>query len=201
MENLTDNFDDNSVNAALWTQNAFAGTVAETGQVLRITPTNNTVGGGGELLSTEFYDLVASYAFCKSTTLANGSIDTAMGAYINSDNYVDMFTESGTLYARKTVSGSSTNVSSVAYSASTLYWRIREAGGTTYWEYSADTSSWTTLASESNPITLTSVQLVLSVYEWEAVNPAGYAEYDNVNVTPGGAPTTYPVRMMMGMGM
>lgn len=180
---ISDNFDDGSI-AAIWTPNAWGGTVSETGGVIRITPTNNSADKGAEIATATTYDLTASAVSVKAVTMANGTVDTSFGVYVDANNYIDLFVESGTLYARKTVAGTSTNIATVAFSASTRYWRLRESGGTTYWEYSADGLSWTTLTSQANPITLTAVQLILSVYEWEAVNPAGYADFDDLNILP-----------------
>jgi hypothetical protein len=183
---LEDNFNDNSINTLLWTSGSYSGTVAESGSRLTLTPTNNTVGDGCELTSVNTYNFTGSSVFVKIVQVTSGSVNTSLRVMATAGtSEVLMYTESGTLYLAKIVSSSQTNLASVAYNSSTmLWWRIRESGGTTYWDTSADGKSWTNRHSVANPITMTAAKVSLSVYEWEAVNPAGSAIFDNLNIYP-----------------
>ena len=44
------------------------------------------------------------------------------------------------------------------------YLRIRESGGNTYWDYSANGIGWTNLTSASNPITVTALYVQWGIY-------------------------------------
>jgi hypothetical protein len=188
MSSLTDNFDDDSINTAKWAANAWAGTVAESGSKIVLTPTNNTAYAGCELDSNERYDLTGTSAYVKVSQVANGLNDTEFILYQDANNKLNLFQEDGTIYARKVVSGTSTNTASTAYNATTMaWWQIRESGGVTYWEYGSNGTSWTELWHENNPITVTLLQVILSDYETAAVNPAGAAWFDNFNVVPAAA--------------
>lgn len=72
------------------------------------------------------------------------------------------------------------------------YLRLRESGGTTYWGYSADGSTWTEPFSIANFFNVTNVQLEITVGTWEAEASDSTAIVDNLNILPGDAPITPP---------
>jgi hypothetical protein len=59
------------------------------------------------------------------------------------------------------------------------WWRIREADGTLYWEYSANGTAWNELASEADPIDLAHVRGILSA--GDALATASEAHFEQVN--------------------
>ncbi len=90
---------------------------------------------------------------------ALASHQTSFGVYADSSNKVYMTALNGNLQAYKVVAGVQTQVgSNVTYSSSThAWWRIRESGGTTFWDTSTNGTVWTNQWSLANPITLTAV--------------------------------------------
>lgn len=203
-ETLTDDFDDNSIDSGKWgeTENNSA-TVTETGGQLVITPATSTVDSEGVLYSLASYDLTGSYVYVEAVqvaTLADGW--TGMNLYLDSSNEIGIEVSDETdLIAYQIVGGSFTSLASVTYNSSTMrWWRIRESGGTTYWEYSADGSSWSTLHSVANPIALTAVAPGLLVFENGSDASPGQAIFDNFNVEPSGGGGTV-VQDVIGMGI
>lgn len=91
--------------------------------------------------------------------------------YKDANNSLFWMVSGGFIRAYKKVAGVLTQISSAAYNAGVhRYFRIREASGTTYWDYSTNGYNWTNLTSAANPITITSVdfQLQAGVYASEA---------------------------------
>lgn len=83
----------------------------------------------------------------------------------------------------KRVSGVSTQVATEAYSAARHRWfRIRESGGTTYWEYSANGRAWVTMTSAANPITVTALRFGVMLGTWQAEGTQAKAYFDNFNL-------------------
>ncbi len=191
---LTDNFDDNSIDSAKWSTSTTSATVSETSQQLQIACNASTSGAVGRLISVGSYNLTGDSCFVKVVQVANGAMETEFRLYyVDSSNMVSLLQTGGTLFACQNVGGSYSTPASIAYNASTmLYWRIREASGTTYWEYSANGSSWTTLYSAANPIAVTSLQASLICYEPSSIASPGTAIYDDFNIVPG-AGVTIPV--------
>ncbi|MBI4510523.1 MAG: hypothetical protein HY698_12895 [Deltaproteobacteria bacterium] len=73
----------------------------------------------------------------------------------------------------------------VPYDAGTmLWWRIRESGGTTFFETSPSGSSWTTRLSTPNPFDMSKVSLQLGSGAELPMGAAGEVNYDNLNLPP-----------------
>lgn len=107
---------------------------------------------------------------------------------LNANNYVwwGMAT-SAQLFVGYTVAGVTTfPAATLTYSASTHRWlRIRESGGTTYWEYSSSSSfplTWTTYYSVANPIAVTDNLAAFQVWRTSSGDPTQSVTIDNVNV-------------------
>lgn len=164
---LTDNFNAASIDSAKWdTGNFYAPAAATVGTVTSSTsttvknvPGTSTPGYNG-LISHNLYDLTGSSAYVK---LNIGNLSTNEQAYfsVGPDNnhlylfYKDGGAGSGTLVCAKKISGTPTTIASVAWSASTVAWyRIRESGGTIFFDYAPSSASnppisgdWTNLGS------------------------------------------------------
>lgn len=164
---LKDLFTASALNTQAWTQ--FTGgsaTMSYGGPGATCTfPSTTSSSTDGDVSSNTTYDLTSSFGLLNVTSVSGASAvntDCVFRLRQNATNYVEIFYEAGTLYFSKTVAAAKTNIANVAYSASThAWWQIRESGGTTYWETSTDGLSWTTRASEANPITLTALTLVI----------------------------------------
>lgn len=77
---------------------------------------------------------------------------------VDESNQVFLVVAAGFIGCWHMISDVSTDHGFTAYNAVDHRWfRIRESGGTTYWEAGADGSSWTTLASAANPISLANI--------------------------------------------
>ncbi|MDE2026702.1 MAG: hypothetical protein KGJ07_09520, partial [Patescibacteria group bacterium] len=154
---------------------------------------SSALGGNYESLnSTATYDLTGSSIFIQVTSVGDQTI-TSWEVYpiylvADSNNKIFIRITGNSVQAIQVVANVTSNVgSSATYSATTMKWfRIREASGTTYFEYAADpTGSWTTLASTSNPITITALTMEVLCGTWQAESKTTLATFDNVNVTPG----------------
>lgn len=68
---------------------------------------------------------------------------------------------SGNLDAQDSVNGATRVHNAPIPSATYRFLRVRESGGTTYWDYSADGATWTNALNESNPFSVTGMTVFL----------------------------------------
>ena len=159
---LSDTFNDNSINSAYWFTDDTS-RVLETNGNIEIT-TNLAISYVG-LYSLRRYNLTGSYASVKLEDAGNQALTSleVYAIYLESDsNSANAILISGnTIYARRKTGGSwSTIGSSLAYVGAThQYFRIREYGGTVYYEYSTtgNPSEYTTIASTATTFQISSV--------------------------------------------
>lgn len=152
---LTDNFNDNSVDAAKWTLQAFSGgTVAETNQ--RIEMLTGIAGTDSALDSVaDPYSLVGSTMGIKLVDAGNQALTSLIvkacrfGAAGGS---VYFQISNGNISA---FDGTTTQGTITYNSTNHLYLRLRENAGTLFWETSADSNVWAVLYSVANPFSLT----------------------------------------------
>lgn len=189
-DTLTDDFNDNSLDTALW--NA-TGTVNETSGQSQI-PSGTSITYA-ELQSDIQYTLAGSYASSQLVDAGNQSL-ASWEVYpviltIDASNQLFWYVNQGTLYAESRVAGSNTTQYSVAYNSSThAYLRIREASGTTYWDTSTDGINWTNRASATNPIAVTGLYQGWVAQNYSAEATTTTAKIDNFNITPPAANTS-----------
>jgi len=206
MSDLTDNFDDNSFDTAQWMRTN--GTqVVEQNQRLEL----SSILGGNYVgcFSVGHYDLTSSEAFLELVDGGNQSL-ASWEAYPlvlsrDSSNVLEWRLIGGTLQAYKRVGGSGSNQGSgITYNSSVHKWlRIREASGTTYWDYSTDGISWTNHTSLSNPFVLDTMRAEINVGTWQAEGSTTAMFIDNFNVAPTPPPSFTPspmMHMMMSAG-
>lgn len=201
---LTDNFNDNSRDTVLWGAGGTTWTYAETNQRTEMTTT--TGGGQTYFYSKSLWDVTASYMLLHLITagsLANSTYRVYLRLQIDGSNFVAFKfngSGSGNIEAIHNVAGSETVVGSgVTYNTTTHAWlRIREASGTTYWDYSADGLSWSNLASEANPITLTALEVSFETYG-DAYASTTACIFDDFNIAP--TPATVVKDIIGGMGI
>ena len=189
MATLQDPFTANALNAALWS--SFTGgtstlSYSEQGASANL-PAVATSSDNGTIYSNSTYDLTGSYLAAHITTVPN----PATGAYANlqgqidGNNLVGWLIQSGTLAARYVVTGTITTLVSFPYSPSLhAFWRIRESGGTTFWDTSPDGTNWTNRASAANPITETLLLAQFSASCFEAEISPGSFVLNDLNVFP-----------------
>jgi hypothetical protein len=118
--------------------------------------------------SAAAYDLTGSSISVKIPQLAGTNNSTAVTAFGVSTTgpggttALRMFVANASLTVLHDVSGTTTTVVSLPYKpVFDTAWRFRESGGTTYYETSADGINFTAIASEANPITVTSLYVGL----------------------------------------
>lgn len=176
---FTDNFDDNSLSAS-WDISS-ATYVKEQNQELEISGTNYEFNYA---VTTSGYDTTGSYVAIK--VIDDGVDDAAWIAGpvgVSSDGStakgVYWWITNGNISA----ASADTALWTTTYNADTFrYLRIRESGGTTYWDYSSNGTSWTNGHSASNPIDMSSVY----IYSWSYCDGtcSSTMKVDDLNILP-----------------
>lgn len=185
---LTDNFNDNSIDAAKWETYIEQGSISEINNQIEIT--TGTGGGITELVSVNDYDATGSSATIKVIDAGNQILDTyyfyPLALIIWSGNF-DMvlwdIDKTKGIAAFKRISGSYTQIGSAdTYDADKYrYLKIRESGGTTYWDYSSDGINWTNFTSVANPITMTTIRPTVVTIN---TTTSTIAKVDDFNILP-----------------
>ncbi|HEY0035991.1 MAG TPA: vanadium-dependent haloperoxidase [Longimicrobium sp.] len=183
---IHDTFDESGTNTTLW----FAfGTVREVNQRLELEPAANTAGTYSGYQSNALYDLRESRITAEvvqvlpALTEAYTSLEAKHEG--QTDNRVYIGASDGVVFAGITINGVHTVPASVPYDAAAhRWWRIRENGGTTFWETSPDGCAWSLLYSAPNPVPLDRVTPVLAAGTDVAHAQPGFAIFDNFNVPP-----------------
>ena len=85
------------------------------------------------------------------------------------------------------------------------WWRIREAGGTVYWEASADGVAWTILRSKTRAVTTITALYPFLQAAYSGTEPSpGAARFDNLNTPPASNASSgnfFPFLMTTGFGV
>lgn len=183
MAMLGDDFDDNRVNASLWTSNY--GGPSEVGGRMRVPV---STAGNAAFLSAREWSLVGSKLTARLVTLpgTNGSSAAVASMFANS-------TTSGTrlgwrynaltnvLSAENQTGFSDGSAVALTYSAIDHKWvRVRESGGTVYWETSGDGWGWTVRRSVATPAWVTSQTLAVEFPTLRTGGTNDFVEWDLV---------------------
>lgn len=198
---LTDNFNDNSIDTALWvTYTAGGASIAETGQQLAYTLAATTSGSWAGVYSKAQYNLTGTRVYAKFPAATTGNdwfdLTLSMEQLPVVDNFFSIGVDAGRgmLQAIVEKGGLDTTLTEVAYNSTTHAWlALRESSGTIYWEYSSDGSSWSTLYSQTAfpEIPLTNLYVVLDDYEYDGASSPAVHNIDNFNTS--GVITVDPV--------
>lgn len=200
-ETISDDFNDNSINTTLWDEyTASSGSVSESSQQLGLTCSVNTNGSWAGLVTDKKYSLIGSSVTIEVVDGTGGNTYLDLSLNLDqipttSNGYVAIGVNTGTgeLEAYKKINDDDTGspMATATFNATThKYWRLRESGGTLYYEYSSDGSSWNTLYSESSPMALDAVHVVLDDYEYDALGTPGVHIFDNLNILPSATSTS-----------
>lgn len=186
-EQIKDNFDDNSTSS----QWGYYNSVVEANGQVEITVTGGTPDYHG-YYSGDYYDLTDSYIMVEVVNPGNQawtSLETELQATVEGDgaNRVCFTLSNNVLTAYQTVASSNTSLATVAWNATNMrWWRIRESGGTTYWEYTSqagyEANTWTTLHSKLNPITMTAMGIDIDAGNWSTETGSTLVVFDNFNI-------------------
>jgi hypothetical protein len=137
-----------------------------------------------------YFDLTDSYVFNQVTYLGNtgiesyevyplyvvSSVDTTDQLFI----YIDSF---NSVHACVEVDGEVTTVGTLRFNQEeNSYYRIREASGAVYFDYSADAVTWINFASVSTPFSLDDVTLGFMIGTWANELATTYTLFDNFNI-------------------
>lgn len=183
LSQLSDNFDDNTVNTTVWPGN-FNGATEGNGRA-RVPA---AAGVTASYLSARQYTLTSSWSTVRllsvpSPTGASTAQCTFMANSVTSGTRLGFIvnTVSGTLQCRSEVAFADGSAVNVTYSAVTHAWlRIRETSGTVYWETSENGSTWTVRRSLATPAWVGTDQVTLSMTAFRNAGTTDYAEFDLV---------------------
>lgn len=186
VETIQDNFDDGVRDSSLWAQYG-SGTVQETQGALRIGTT--TSAGYSGYTSIQQYNGTSSYTYVEIVDVGDQDISTygcfpvQWNDYATNDQ-VNFEVSGGSIKATKNISSVTTTLASTTFNASThKYVRIRESGGTTYWDYSSNGLTWNNLHSVTNPITVTSIFVSLSAGTYATEGLTTTAAFRGLNIS------------------
>ncbi len=169
---FSDNFDDNSIDEVNWnTLTSVGATVTETGQQLELyVPSDNL--SYATLMMDGAEDMTGKYVGVEIKSVSNASdnndsqlfisdTNDGSGDHVTSDK-VGFAIYSGSISAYSAGEGWNTLWTAGWDLETYKFWRIREDGGITYWDTSADGVIWTNRASETSIIDMSNVYIGLS---------------------------------------
>lgn len=184
---LTDDFAD-GVKGWQWSQ-GWSGsgcTTSEAGGQLTLTLSAGVADYCGYSSHTGF-DLTGDAVVVKSEILVGTPPELQAFLAVEAPNgdALEINYKGGQLRFFKWVGGTDFFLGSVPYSILMhRWWRLREAGGMTYWETSPDGVTWTVRESEPDPFPLTSLDLSLIIGAETAPGEDASAAFDDFNLPP-----------------
>jgi len=190
VSSFADAFADNAIEHLYWSAVAQDAEISEGDGSLNIGLLPNLGTSTGFLTSKSVYSLRNSQAWVKVGEVvgSQGNVNNQFSLQRDWNNALTWWYENGRLHAMYFVNGQQTTLTSLTYSPSIhVWWRIREAFGTVYWDTSTDGTSWTTQASVSSSrlFSIDAVNIVLAARTWASGSPEpGTARYSNLNVGP-----------------
>lgn len=192
VSDLNDNFNDNSIDSGKWATYQNSATVSETNGQIEIAVTANTSGAEGDLYTVDAWDLTTGAVTVNVKQVAYPDVDTLFIVQeVAGDRLMWLvYNTTATAYVQNGYSTISSGSGVSVTPGDNLYFRIREASGTVYFDYSTDGGqNWTNAHTElvSNiPWDITNSKLVLANYEFTASGATTETTsiFDNVNVIP-----------------
>jgi hypothetical protein len=181
IENLKDNFDDNSLDTQKWVE-WNTGDLGESSGTMTLLSTTAAAYKGGD--STGIFDLTGSYILAEFQHVLTGLTDagTFMLLTLDASNTMAFYVYNGDLVAEKQIATAYTTIATTTYNSTTHKWlRIREASGTVYFDYSADGISWTNFTSAANPFAVTGLFVTIQIGTDSANAGTDTAVIDNFN--------------------
>ncbi|CAA9340754.1 MAG: Vanadium haloperoxidase [uncultured Gemmatimonadetes bacterium] len=182
-----DTFNEPGTNTAVW---AAYGSVQEAGGRLEVYADPWAAWSYSGYYSTTLYDLTGSSASIEVQQLLQAPGDSWTYLELKDrwdhDNRVYIAAGDGYLFAAQVVGGAHTHLAIIPYDAwQHRWWRIRESGGTLYFEASPDGCGWSTVVSAPNPILLTQVMVGFGAgTDTQQNGDSPPAILDNYNVPP-----------------
>ncbi|NUT11016.1 MAG: hypothetical protein HOQ38_11110 [Nonomuraea sp.] len=186
LDMLADDFDDNRISSTLW-PNSYGG-VSEVGGRARIPLTPGVTAG---YQSVREWTLVGSKLTAKLVTIpaAGGSSSAVCSMWVNSTTSGTRLgwrynALTGLVSAESQTGFSDGGALTFTYSPFSYMWlRVRESGGTVFWESSSDGAAWTTRRSLAAPAWVTSQTHAVEFAAARTGGVADYCEWDFVGAT------------------
>lgn len=188
LETLVDTFDGPSIDTNKWSSPSDVSIVS--GQLKFTLPAGE---GSGFLWSADTYDFQGSYLLCQVidfSEITDSGTDPVIGL-LSPGGFVGFDMDDGGAFTRSIQAWSDNGTIGSRHTLSLGDWiRIRESGGTIYWEYSSDGDSWTQLASESASSSIFGGEMdeVRVMFMCFDTGTDGYLIVDNFNSPPSGEP-------------
>ncbi len=187
LETLTDDFDQ-PLDAGTWSivyNNGNPTTVYTSGGQLQLGTL--TTPGLSQLYSNRKYDFQGSSATIELVSAGNQtyqSRNTWFSIRVDAANYIAIHVQKGNLRAARVIGDVYSDMSSeIPYNPQTMrFLRMREAGGTTHFEYSADGGSYTSLHSVANPMPVREVFVLLEATTTATEAGTSQSSFDRLNV-------------------
>ena len=185
VEELKDSFDGITLDTVKWDNWGGAQVTLDDRLKIQTTAVSDYYGiNSHDLYSLEDSHIQVSLYNDPPETYA--STETEMALSLNGSNNLlfSKYKDGSTwkLLARKKVAGSGTNLATITWNYSTMkWWRIRESGGTVYWDYSADGATWTNLTSTAKQFNLSSLYVDLLAGQWQTEAGGVLVEFDDFN--------------------
>jgi hypothetical protein len=187
---LADPFNQTSLNTAMWTQTLGGSTTmgySATGATVTF-PGTGSATDSGKLTSKATFDLTGSSVALHVVTIPNtaGSADATLQIQVDDSNWLRVVTEHGTVYFQSRKAGTVVQRAVATYSSAThAYWRISEQVGVVTWWTSADNITWTSRATCTHGMDLTSTSCVIQSWCYQAEPTPGIFQFNLLN-----SPTT-----------
>lgn len=185
-ETLKDDFNAGSIDPFRWNSFGTTTTITEAdGMIEMVTSTTNGYAG---LDSARFYDLTGSFVSMQLVNAGNQALVSLEVIPIkvfdvSGNNTLFWYVNQNTLAVYKKVAGVQTQITNTPYNSGLhKYFRIRESGGTTFFDYSGDGENWTNFTSLANPINVTALTLEPSVGTFNNELSSTTVLMDNFNV-------------------
>ncbi len=198
-ETLQDNFD-GGFNLTVWSKSdnsADATKVTTSNGRIRV---DHTATSQYNAYSTAVpYNLTGSYFYTQIYDFGDQTItshEVILSLYKDGTNAIWITASSGLLSAFKQVSGVQNQVgASINLDKSLHQWfRIRESGGTIFFDTSGNAVTWTNRWSLANPFAITAMYAQIQSGCWQNESNASYGIFDNFNISYrniGTLPTTF----------
>ena len=139
------------------------------------------------VFSVNRYDLTGTEVVVECVDRGTGGTGqlASLEAELDTGNVVKLTCDGAVLTAQYSAGGTPATPATIAFNATTMrWWRLRESGGFTYWQYSATgyATDWTTLHTRSSPINLSYVLIKLFAGTYSSIATPGVVKFDNFNL-------------------
>lgn len=189
---VSDSFNDGAVNPALWTDSY--GDIEEAGGRARV-PCRTTYAAYATDTAYKFTgsDIVVQVfpADANTAVVEAWSQVLVISSTAGTDLLMEVDAVAGEINMATRVDYWDENAVRIPYDPVAHSWfRIRESGGSTYWETSPDATAWTVRRTAVTPVWAADTNLGLQLIAHRDAGTENFAEFDNLNWVPTGPELT-----------